>query len=49
MTAVTDTRGEHLADGGFDPHTIGYPDPARIAAIHAEWAATDTTTEPATE
>lgn len=30
-------RGEHYADGGFAAVAVHYPDPARIAAIHAEW------------
>ena len=36
MTAATE-RGEHLADGGFDPLDVRYPDPATIARCHAEW------------
>jgi len=35
MTAAE--RGEHLADGGFDPLDVRYPDPATIARCHAEW------------
>ena len=38
MTAAE--RGEHLADGGFDPLDVRYPDPAAIARCHAEWPGT---------
>ena len=37
---TTDTRGEHLADGGFDAGRIGHPCPDLIAACHAEWPGT---------
>ena len=38
MTAAE--RGEHLADGGFDPLDVRYPDAAAIARCHAEWPGT---------
>ena len=31
-------RGTHIADGGFAELVVRYPDPARIAEIHQEWA-----------
>ena len=39
MTAAME-RGEHLADGGFDPLDVRYLDPAAIARCHAEWPGT---------
>lgn len=33
-----DDRGERYADGGFATVDVFYPDPARIAQCHAEWA-----------
>lgn len=30
-------RGVNYADGGIATGNVHYPDPTRIAAIHAEW------------
>ena len=34
----TPDRGIDYADGGIANLDVHYPDPERIAAIHAEWA-----------
>lgn len=34
-------RGTHYANGGIANVTVYYPDPERIARIHAEWEATE--------